>query len=274
MGRTVDKASMMLEWEEFRLLRWGESVGLHAGRNHDPRLNWSLIHDLLEHLLRDVLNAEKLRSKYNLDVVEEAGAGDSQSSVIVGPTRERSVPGQTWRHVSPAIRQSRERILQQTSSIWSKLKWVKVDEEKTIRLLADISYFNTALQECLDAAQQDFMKQGMAALLRDLLSRTTSGAEVETIDEFLGEEAVADHKALQAVSTLKQTRLLLSRDASNGIDSRQGEHSGLHSTRPQLTRVKYEHLSMSKPSNPDRSVADCNLQDVFESGEYQIARSA
>lgn len=93
------------------------------------------------------------------------------------------------------------------------------------------------------------MKQGMAALLRDLLSRITSGAEVETIDEFLGEEAVADHKALQAVSTLKQIRLLLSRDASNGIDSRQGEHSGLHSTRPQLTRVRYEHLSMSRPSN-------------------------
>lgn len=139
MGRTVDKASMMLEWEECRLLRWGESVGLHAGRKHDPRLNWSLIHDLLEHLLRDVLDAEKLRSKYNLDVVEEAGAGDSQSSVIVGPTRERSIPGQTWRHVSPAIRQSRERILQQTSSIWSKLKWVKIDEEKTRKLLADIS---------------------------------------------------------------------------------------------------------------------------------------
>ncbi|KAF7512014.1 hypothetical protein GJ744_002727 [Endocarpon pusillum] len=139
------------------------------------------------------------------------------------------------------MRKSRAQIIQQKASTFSKLKRTELDQDKTRRLSADITYFNNALQELLDDAHQLVIKNGMAALLRDLISRSTDGSEVEAIQDFLHEDAVADTAALEAVSQVKQTRLIL------GVDRR-----------PELTKVKYANLSKFQPVGEDgkREVAE------------------
>ncbi|ERF74204.1 hypothetical protein EPUS_03394 [Endocarpon pusillum Z07020] len=259
MGQSVERLSLMLEWEQFRLLRWGERAGLCDNSPENTKLNWNLVHELLSHLHSDLTDAKRLKEKYNLDVFEEAvtegGASavpDSSSSKSFPGRKNSSLLGRSWAYASPGMRKSRAQIIQQKASTFSKLKWSEFDQDKTRRLLADITYFNNALQELLDDAHQLVIKNGMAALLRDLISRSTDGSEVETIQAFLHEDAVADTAALEAVSQVKQTRLIL------GVDRRFDEGSSAQAERPKLTKVKYENLSKFQPVGEDgkREVAE------------------
>lgn len=52
IGKDSDRLRCMLNWEQYRLVQWGQRVGLGGDGNMSPnrRLNWDLITEVLKQL--------------------------------------------------------------------------------------------------------------------------------------------------------------------------------------------------------------------------------
>lgn len=117
--------------------------------------------------------------------------------------------GRLWSHASPSLKRSRAKIIRGQSSPLKKLRWAALDQDKIRRIVADISQFNGFLHGLLESSDQDFVCLAIAALLRDLISRSTESSDVDVIRALLDEDTVSGSEAIDAAAQVKQTRLML-----------------------------------------------------------------
>jgi len=71
IGADGDLFSTKLQWEQYQLLQWGRKAELYATTQLEGHLNWKLAESLLGQLESLLTSAEKLKTTYRLDVVEE-----------------------------------------------------------------------------------------------------------------------------------------------------------------------------------------------------------
>ena len=129
MGEDADRIRILLEWEQYRLIEWATRAGLHAGGVQNPKLNWTVILDILKQLELLLSDAEILKREFNL--VEDSGPSRSPL-----PSKERRGVCRLWTYVSPQMRTERARLIQESTSVYKKLRWSVLDQEK-IKVLID-----------------------------------------------------------------------------------------------------------------------------------------
>lgn len=254
MGGDASRIAYALDYEEYRLLQWGARVGVQPGGERNPLLNWVITKEILERLHELLTDANVLKERYNLEYVENV----TNSSTIMAskPTPGRKGIGRLWSHASPDLKRSRAQIIQEQTSRLKRLRWAAVDQDKIRQLVSDISQLNKYLHSLLGQSDQDFLRKAVAALLRDLISRSGESSDVDLIKLLLGKDndTVSDSDAIDAAATIKQTRLLL------GVDKRADEKSqpykraqadtinrsstlqGPLRPRPILSRLQYQYL--------------------------------
>jgi hypothetical protein len=213
----------MLDWEEFRLLQWGQRVGLSDGNVQNRRLNWDMIKEVLRQLNELLTNTKTLKERYHLERVKTekdspqslstASTFVSESSTDANSNLNRSL----WSCAPKTVVQSRADIIRKTTSPLKKLRWASLDQDRIRELVSQITYFNNCLQGLLESAEQDFVRVGLAALLRDLVSRSTDRVDIDLLRVLLDKEAISGADAVDAAAILKQARLL------TGVDKRKGE---------------------------------------------------
>ena len=217
IGNDGDRVRSMLDWEQCRLLQWGQRVGLDQTRQNRT-LNWGLITDFLRQLEGLLSDAKVLRERYSLTFIEpEAPESLSRASTAVNSMTERKGIGKLWSYVKPELRNTRARIISENTGPVRKLQWAALDQDKIRRLIGDISYFNNCLHDLLESAEQDFVRDTLSALLRDLVSRTTVSSDLDIIKALLDTSYIAESSSIEAAASLKQIRMLL------GVDKRSDE---------------------------------------------------
>ncbi|MCJ1401470.1 hypothetical protein MMC11_004684 [Xylographa trunciseda] len=221
IGNDADRVRSMLDWEQCRLLQWGQRVGLDQSRQ-SRTLNWGLITGFLRQLEGLLSDAKVLRERYSLTFIEADATGSlSRASTAVDSATERKGIGKLWSYVKPELRSTRARIISENTGPVKKLRWAALDQDKIRRLIGDIGYFNNCLHDLLESAEQDFVRDTLSALLRDLVSRTTVSSDLDIIKALLDASYIAESSSIEAAASLKQIRMLLK------VDKRSDEQTPL-----------------------------------------------
>lgn len=214
IGDDASRIACVLDYEEYRLLQWGVRVGFCPGGEQNQRLNWAIGGELLKQLHELLTNADILRERYNLEYVENASA-----TLALESSPRRKGIGRFWSHASPALRRSRAEVIHEQTAPLKKLRWAALDQQKMRQVVADISQLNNYLYSLLETSDQEFLRVAVAALLRDLISRSAESSDIDLIKVLLDQGSVSGSDAIDAAATTKQTRLLL------GVDKRMDETS-------------------------------------------------
>lgn len=256
MGGDASRIACALDYEEYRLLQWGARVGIYPGGVRNQLLNWGITKEILEHLHKLLTDANVLKERYNLEYADNSTS--SSTAIVSKPSSGRKGIGKIWSHASPNMKRSRAEIIQEQTSPLKRLRWATLDQDKIRRLIDDISQFNNYLQSLLGQSDQDFLRKAVAALLRDLISRSGESTDVELIQLLLDKDqgTVSDSKAIDAAATVKQTRLLLGVDkrADEAVHTRAQAQTNNGITllvpmrpRPVVSRLQYSNLTRDTP---------------------------
>lgn len=204
-GDNASRVASMLDYEEYRLVHWGAKVGFAPDGVRNLRLNWEIVKEILDQLHELLTDAVVLKTRYNLDYVEG-------ETIMSKRSPGRKGIGRLWSHASPSLKRSRAEIIRGQSSPLKMLRWAALDQDKIRRIVADISQFNGFLHGLLESSDQDFVRLAIAALLRDLISRSPESSDVDVIRALLDEDTVSGSEAIDAAAQVKQTRLMLRLD--------------------------------------------------------------
>lgn len=248
LGSDADIIRCKLEWEQYRLYQWAEQVGLEARPN--ARLNWTLASNILKQLECLLTSSKELKERYCVDVVD---LGEN-ALVRDGLVARRIGFGLLLSKLKPNYTLTSSRILQESNAPLKKLEWAAVGKDKLYRLVEDIGYFNKCLHGLLECSDRNFVTAGLAALLRDIISRSNVSSELDVVKELLRSTSVASPEALASAASLKKIRLILGLgNNSNGVQ----QQTTSIGNKLKLTYLKPKHLIReSKYKSPrEREIA-------------------
>ena len=138
IGGDADRLRCMVEYEQFRLLQWGNRVGLDVeGQRPSPTLNWTLIADCLKQLQLLLTDLDELRTRYNLIPDDTDTAKPTEPSDSKG----KKGIGKLWTYVKPEIRTARARIIQDNAGPMKRLRWATIDQEKIREFITQAGKF-------------------------------------------------------------------------------------------------------------------------------------
>ncbi len=208
IGADGNLFSTRLEWEQYRLLQWGEKAGLASQSPLNEHFNWQLASNILEQLETLLTSAEKLKARYRLDVVQEdvAKFDDAVKSRTTGLEKYIS-------SLKPEIYSFKGQIIQANNSMLKRLKWAAMGKDQANVIINDISELGSSLHQLLDSLDRERRARVDDILLRDILSRSSTASEVEQIQQLLVTNPSMSNESVQAAATLKQIRLIIGTDA-------------------------------------------------------------
>ena len=139
LEQDADRVRCMLDWEQYRLLQWGERVGLEGGSIvQNRKLDWTHVADFLKQLQSLLTDVNVLRERYNLDVVDPKDSFVSSARDCV-PSRKGI--GKIWTYVKPNLQVAHTRIVKESAKAGKKLRWAALDQDKIRTLITDIGKF-------------------------------------------------------------------------------------------------------------------------------------
>ncbi|KAI4176193.1 MAG: hypothetical protein LQ348_006051 [Seirophora lacunosa] len=203
VGREADNFRCKLEVEQYKLIQWGQRIGIED--NPSQQLNWNLITEILKQLETLLSDTQNIRRRYRLELVPLGSNALAQESDSTSSTGF----GKLLSKLRPDFRHASSRIIQDNNSTAKKLRWAVFDKAKAAKLIEDIVYFNNCLYVHLDSLNQDFIKAALGSVLRDIISHSNATSELEVIKQLLGSTSVAAPAAVASAATLKQIRLVL-----------------------------------------------------------------
>jgi len=206
-GKDADAVRCEIEFEQYRLFRWADKVGL--GENKPNRnLNWELINDILKQLESHMSDTSKFKKEYGLELLttdEKLSLGDLQPP-------NRGLRGSINR-IQPWFYHETARSLQQKNNIWKRLKWAAIDKVGISMLISDIHRFIDNLYDLLLFDDRNFIKAGIEALLRHAVLEATDTSELAYIEQLLEPKNTSrsrfEGSAVKTALGLKQKRLIL-----------------------------------------------------------------
>jgi hypothetical protein len=214
IGRDGDFLRVKLQKERIRLEEWATRAGLQGGGPTRGNLRWEHIQELLEQQRILLTSSEELRRRYHLKLEEDTctAADEKDDKPLSG--LERLLPT-----LRPELYTRNAKAIQAANNTIKRLRWAVAGRDKIIKIIDDLAGINNELERLLDAADRAWLQSGLSALLREMLSRTTSQTEVLDLQSLLHPSSSVEEHAIHAAATLKRIRLVLE------VDKRKGETS-------------------------------------------------
>ncbi|KAE8442864.1 hypothetical protein EG329_002606 [Mollisiaceae sp. DMI_Dod_QoI] len=206
-GQDADLIRCEIEFEQFRLFRWADKVGLDSD-SPNRNLNWAIINDVLKQLQALMNDTAKFKTEYGLEVVtmEEHLSSDDLEVPKTGLRRLIA-------RIKPEFHNETARRLQKESKVWKRLKWSAIDKVGIEMLVNDIRRKIDKLYDLLQEDDQRFIRNGIEALLRHAVSQANAASDLSTIEQLLHPEAISRSKfeesAIKTALSLKQRSMLL-----------------------------------------------------------------
>ncbi|KAF2257628.1 hypothetical protein CC78DRAFT_538390 [Lojkania enalia] len=240
--------SSKLQWEQYRLVEWGNKAGLGEIGRPNSKLNWQIAYSLLQQFESLMTSAEELKTRYRLEVTEEAIEESERLSVAKPP--QKGV-GKLIARLRPEIYATTGRVIQANNNTMKRLRWATMGIGQANRIIRDISDLNQKLHQLLDSIDQERRDYVDALLLRDIISRSSSAIDVEQIKEILEPSPSPTNKSIQAAASLKQIRLVI------GVDKRDDEVGTAPTEKtkgsmPLIRKLKYKKLLPYMTETPMR----------------------
>ncbi|OGM45875.1 hypothetical protein ABOM_006045 [Aspergillus bombycis] len=206
VGKDGDQIMSRLQWEYYRLIQWGKRSGIESN-SPSSRVNWEVAKSLLEEQQELLTSAEKLKSKYNLDIDDEILTATKLQEKAVETSSSLT---RFLRHLTAAESGSlRARAIQSQNNPLRRLRWASTGKDKTDRVVSDIAELNDRLDYLLDSADRERLHAASESLLRDLITHCSNPHEVNTINTLLNHSTSDSNQALAAAASLRQIYLLL-----------------------------------------------------------------
>lgn len=119
LGNEADSIRCMLEFEEYRLLEWGDKAGLESSGHANPEWNWSLINKVLDQISRLLNDTSELKERYQLDLT----VAEDRNEIPPDFSSEESngLKGIT-RSLRPKFSLETSRIIHSKNSIWKRMR--------------------------------------------------------------------------------------------------------------------------------------------------------
>lgn len=246
IGADGDLFSTKLQWEQYQLLQWGRKVELYAATPLEGHLNWTLAESLLGQLESLLTSAEKLKTTYRLDVVEEDIK--RYESALKSPSWPVGI-GRWINFLKPELMTFKGQVIQKNNRALKRLRWAAMGKDQADAIICDIASLVSRLYQLLDSLDREKRIRVDDILLRNILSRSATALEVEQIQQLLISIPSPNNNTLQAAAKLKQIRLII------GADTREDEIKTALSKQtrdqmPIITKLKYKKLTHYIPDRP------------------------
>jgi hypothetical protein len=205
-GQDADLIRCEIEFEQYRLFRWADKVGLE-GDSPNRNLNWAIINDVLNQLNTLMNDTGKFRTEYGLEIIT-TDERLSSDDLAVPKTGLRRLMGR----LKPEFHNQTARRLHTETNVWKRLKWAAIDKVGIEMLVNDIRRKVDKLYDLLQADDQRFIRQGIEALLRHAVSQATRSSDLLAIEQLLHPELKSrtdfEENAVKTALSLKQRRLM------------------------------------------------------------------
>lgn len=238
IGSDGDLLRTGLEIQKYRLVKWAERSGL--GKTERPAVNWQCAGLVLDQLLVMLTSAEKLKTRYCLEVSEETLETAEKLRAAKSPKQGIA---KLIARLRPTIQTAAGLIIQESNSTVKRLRWATRDKTKLKQYLDEIKNLVDNLDMLLDHGERESEKDDMDKLLRGLVSFIPSTTEAEQIEELVGvgrHQRHAGEDAIKAAAYVKQVRLVI------GVDKRDDEEipsfRQAPSFMPTLRKLKHRYV--------------------------------
>lgn len=254
IGSEGDLLRTKLQIERHRLERWAESAGLTSSTPPSgDRLNWGTINEILRQQHEILTSAEKLKKRYGLDLPEDEIKKDGREKVAGQREGSRGLerilrtlrPKLYSDDKDPPAATTTADTIAAANGPFKRIRWAAAGREHVIKVIDDLGAFNSALERLLDEADRTFLRAGIGALIREVLSRSTDLQEVEDVRRLVHTDTdeTPVEASIAAAAEFKRIRLVL------GVDKRDDEiqpqrTKELAATVPDLRILKEKRLSV------------------------------
>ena len=222
-----------------------------------------LIRGILEQQQIILTSAERLKSKYGLDLPDRDRLEDGKRSGADASRVEKvsDSDGKTKPSaLDRALRMFRPELVGTTSSSSGiiaaangpirRLQWAAAGREKVVKVINDLGDLHNQLERLLDEGDRTWLKSSMNTLLRATLSHSTDLEEVDTIQTLLRPGPGVGDAAIVAAPSIKRIRLIM------GVDHRSDETSpsrtlAIHNSMPRLKMLEEKSLKMQHEDDAD-----------------------
>ncbi|KAK5704432.1 hypothetical protein LTR97_003450 [Elasticomyces elasticus] len=210
IGRDGDLLATRLQIEKFRLISWASRSGLD-GSVPEAKLDWAVINAILRQQQDILSSGDVIKQRYRLAlpedaVLDDAGNPSDDRADATGLTRLlRALRPDLYKHDSGELKATKNGQLK-------KLRWAAADKAALLQIITDLGLWNTELERQLNVAEQQWLRTGIDALLRELLSRTSTLDEVTSLRALLEPLVAQSDDALLAAASFKRLRLYLQVD--------------------------------------------------------------
>ncbi|KAH7393593.1 prion-inhibition and propagation-domain-containing protein [Cadophora sp. MPI-SDFR-AT-0126] len=216
-GKDADLIRSEIEYEQYRLFKWAEKVGLDSGKPV-RNMNWEIVHGHLKRLETLLTDTAKFKSNYRLELITTE---DKLSS------NDLETPKKGFRRFFvPEFQNETAQTMHKGVSVWRRLKWAAIDKEGISLLIGDIKRFVDDLWHLLQYDDLAFIRSGIEALLRHAISQTNESTELSQIESFVQTDRQIASKfedgAVKSALFLKQQSLMFGYDDSHGKAQRGG----------------------------------------------------
>jgi hemolysin-activating ACP:hemolysin acyltransferase len=183
----------LFQWEQDRLVKWGQLAGLVEGAQPVDRLNWTMISNQLAQMEALLTSADKLRELYSLNITEE---NDARS--VTSDEAPKSGVAKLLAKLQPTVQSAKAKIIQTNNSPVKRLGWALIGKDKLKRIAQDLSGINDRLHNTLDYTERIWQRAKDTALLRDLISRSLDPLTIQEVQELLDPDRHEDDDELAA----------------------------------------------------------------------------
>ena len=185
LGKDSSTLICMLNLQELRLTEWATCAGLLSEEGRlNRRLNETAVNATLTELQNLLLDTEKLKTRYKLNLSSKVPEGPNQvntnSPAVTQSILSQAVPDQVRGDIM-----YRARLIQSRNSFPQRLWWASVDRARLEELVAKIKTFIQELWYLLDSVRQDDMSQTLQVILSQLIGMSGKVDELTTLREAL-----------------------------------------------------------------------------------------
>lgn len=271
-GTNADRYRARLDWEKFRLIRWGDTVedARRDASSSKRNLDWARIQDVLAQLEVLLTDSEKLEQRFHLELDDETV---SKIGARMSTDAEKCTYfNRIMRRIRPEPRLVSAQDINSKASVWIRSRWAISGRTKLNELIQEITMFVGKLWGYLDEQDMAFMVKGMQYLLGEAISRTSNLSDIKLLNDMLNSSSATQHsqsivRPVAALGMLKEKRLALGIDVSTmGENADEGpptSQQGRKVTIPRSVRIKSGEVIRGESGSPIREIATYRNKPVL-----------
>lgn len=185
MGKDSSTLLCMLNLQELQLTEWARRAGLLAPNGLlDRRLNEFAVCATLKELRDLLLDTDKLRIRYTLDLTAQSLTPPQTSKIIALPATQ-GIMSQAISNNLRADIMYRARLIQSENTFPKRLWWAAVEKPKFEVLIEKIKSFTSEFWHLSNLLRQDDMAQNLQVILSQVIGRSAKTDELWSLREML-----------------------------------------------------------------------------------------